>query len=239
MIRDGLVDEIRRVWDMGFGEQLPVFRTIGYAQIVDLLHGRSTLEEAVADMATATRRLAKRQLTWLRAELEVQWYTPAQEQDIDRWCGNSLKGKECLTEQTAETSGHSTPDVSPCCIEGAIVQTTYLDFEHPAGGVGQTGVRPQPVETRSAQQQAELTALEAQLRQREAEVFSALSPWQRVQLSRHPDRPYTLDYIEALCSEFVELHGDRVFGDDPAIVGGLARFKVRQWWWSAISAGRR
>ena len=46
-----------------------------------------------------------------------------------------------------------------------------------------------------------------------------------MQLSRHPDRPYTLDYIETLCSEFVELHGDRVFGDDPAIIGGLARFR--------------
>ena len=84
MIREGLVDEVRRVWDMGFGEQLPALRTIGYAQIVDLLHGRSTLEEAVADMVTATRRLAKRQLTWLRAEPEVRWYTPAQAQDIDR-----------------------------------------------------------------------------------------------------------------------------------------------------------
>ncbi len=85
MIREGLVDEVRRVWDMGFGEQLPALRTIGYAQIVDLLHGRSTLEGAVGDMATATRRLAKRQLTWLRAEPEVRWYTPAQgEQDIGR-----------------------------------------------------------------------------------------------------------------------------------------------------------
>ena len=84
MVRDGLVDEVRRVWDMGFGEQLPAFRTIGYAQIVDLLHGRSTLEEAVTDMAMATRRLAKRQRTWLRAEPEVQWYIPAQEQEIDR-----------------------------------------------------------------------------------------------------------------------------------------------------------
>ena len=84
MIRDGLVDEVRRVWDMGFGEQIPALRTIGYAQIVDLLHGRSTLEEAVTHMATATRRLAKRQLTWLRAEPGVQWYTPAQETDIDR-----------------------------------------------------------------------------------------------------------------------------------------------------------
>ena len=84
MIRAGLVDEVRRVWDMGFGAQLPVFRTIGYAQIVDLLHGRSSPEEAVAHMTTATRRLAKRQLTWLRAEPEVQWYAPAQERDIER-----------------------------------------------------------------------------------------------------------------------------------------------------------
>lgn len=92
MIRAGLVDEVRRVWDMGFGEQLPVFRTIGYAQIVDLLHGRSNLEEAVAHMATATRRLAKRQLTWLRAESEVQWYVPAQERDIDRVVQHFFEG---------------------------------------------------------------------------------------------------------------------------------------------------
>jgi acetyl-CoA carboxylase carboxyl transferase subunit alpha len=54
------------------------------------------------------------------------------------------------------------------------------------------------------------------------ETFENLTRWQRVQLSRHPDRPYTLDYIELICSEFHELHGDRTVGDDPAIVGGLA-----------------
>ncbi len=83
MIREGLVDEVRRVWDMGFGEQLPTIRTIGYAQIGNLLHGRYTLEEALTHMARETRRLAKRQMTWLRAEPEVQWYAPTQEQDID------------------------------------------------------------------------------------------------------------------------------------------------------------
>jgi acetyl-CoA carboxylase carboxyl transferase subunit alpha len=51
--------------------------------------------------------------------------------------------------------------------------------------------------------------------------------WQRVQLARHPDRPHTLDYIRQLCTDFVELHGDRQFGDDAAIVGGLARFEGR------------
>jgi acetyl-CoA carboxylase carboxyl transferase subunit alpha len=51
-----------------------------------------------------------------------------------------------------------------------------------------------------------------------------VSAWQRVQIARHPDRPHTLDYIQKLCSDFVEMHGDRLFGDDAAIVGGLASF---------------
>lgn len=54
------------------------------------------------------------------------------------------------------------------------------------------------------------------------ETFENLTRWQRVQLSRHPDRPYTLDYIEKICSEFHELHGDRTVKDDPAIVAGMA-----------------
>src|SRR5437879_5552822 len=52
-----------------------------------------------------------------------------------------------------------------------------------------------------------------------------LTAWQRVQIARHPDRPHTLDYIQRLCSDFVELHGDRLFGDDAAIIGGLATFE--------------
>jgi acetyl-CoA carboxylase carboxyl transferase subunit alpha len=48
--------------------------------------------------------------------------------------------------------------------------------------------------------------------------------WERVQLARHPQRPYTLDYVRLLCSDFVELHGDRLYGDDPALIGGLASF---------------
>ncbi len=56
-----------------------------------------------------------------------------------------------------------------------------------------------------------------------AEIYSKLSPWQKVQISRHPNRPYTLDYIEAVFTDFVEMHGDRGFGDDPAIVCGLAK----------------
>jgi acetyl-CoA carboxylase carboxyl transferase subunit alpha len=64
-----------------------------------------------------------------------------------------------------------------------------------------------------------LTAKAEKLRN---DIFSKLSAWQQVQLARHPLRPYTLDYVEAMAEEFVELHGDRAFRDDPAIVGGLA-----------------
>jgi acetyl-CoA carboxylase carboxyl transferase subunit alpha len=60
-----------------------------------------------------------------------------------------------------------------------------------------------------------------------AEIFKSLSPWDKVQMARHPKRPYPLDYINALCSEWVELHGDRAYADDGAIVAGLARFKKR------------
>src|SRR6266581_347333 len=52
-----------------------------------------------------------------------------------------------------------------------------------------------------------------------------LPAWERVKLARHPDRPHTLDYIQRLCADFVELHGDRLFGDDAAIIGGLASFE--------------
>lgn len=55
----------------------------------------------------------------------------------------------------------------------------------------------------------------------------ALTPWDKVQLARHPRRPHTLDYVRALCDDFIELHGDRRYGDDPAIIGGPARFVDR------------
>jgi acetyl-CoA carboxylase carboxyl transferase subunit alpha len=72
---------------------------------------------------------------------------------------------------------------------------------------------------------AEITRLQSKVQQLQREIFSSLSPWQKVQLSRHPDRPYTLDYVSRLCEDFVELHGDRTFADDRAIVAGFARFR--------------
>lgn len=73
----------------------------------------------------------------------------------------------------------------------------------------------------------ELKRLEGRTEQLAREVFSKLSPIQKVQLSRHPARPYSLDYIPRLFDDFVELHGDRRFKDDPAIVAGLANFNGR------------
>jgi len=73
----------------------------------------------------------------------------------------------------------------------------------------------------------EITRLQAKSRQLTTSIFAGLTPWQITQLARHPHRPYTLDYINLICSEFHELHGDRMFGDDLAIVGGLARIEDR------------
>ena len=73
----------------------------------------------------------------------------------------------------------------------------------------------------------EIARLEEKSRKLTESIFSALSAWQISQLSRHPRRPYTLDYIELLFTDFNQLHGDRSFRDDPAIVGGLARLDDR------------
>jgi len=73
----------------------------------------------------------------------------------------------------------------------------------------------------------EIQRLQAKMRQEIKSIFRNLTPWQISQLSRHPLRPYTLDYVEKIFDEFHELHGDRAFADDHAIVGGLARFRGR------------
>ncbi|MDH7499135.1 MAG: acetyl-CoA carboxylase carboxyltransferase subunit alpha [candidate division NC10 bacterium] len=70
----------------------------------------------------------------------------------------------------------------------------------------------------------EVKKLERKAAKLRKEVYSRLTPWQRTQLARHPARPYTLDYIRLLMTDFIELAGDRFFSQDPAIVGGLAKF---------------
>jgi acetyl-CoA carboxylase carboxyl transferase subunit alpha len=78
-----------------------------------------------------------------------------------------------------------------------------------------------------AAKQAEGTRLRRELDQQRRTVYARLSPWQKTKVARHPDRPYTLDYVAALFTEFTELHGDRRFADDPALVCGFAFYKGR------------
>ena len=69
----------------------------------------------------------------------------------------------------------------------------------------------------------EIKKLEQKLEKMRSEIYSSLTSWQRVQIARHPKRPYTLDYIHLMCDDFLELHGDRLFADDLALIGGFAK----------------
>src|SRR5690606_7414211 len=99
-----------------------------------------------------------------------------------------------------------------------------LDFERPIIDLERKIEELRGLSTDSIDFSAEIRKLEQKARKLQREVFADLSPQQKVQLSRHPARPYTLDYVRLLMDDFVELHGDRSFRDDPAIVGGIARF---------------
>ncbi|MDI6891110.1 MAG: acetyl-CoA carboxylase carboxyltransferase subunit alpha [Thermodesulfovibrionales bacterium] len=71
----------------------------------------------------------------------------------------------------------------------------------------------------------EIKRLEKKVKELRSDIFSTLTPWQKTLVARHPDRPYTLDYINLITNDFIELHGDRKFSNDPSIVGGLAKIK--------------
>lgn len=71
----------------------------------------------------------------------------------------------------------------------------------------------------------EIKRLEKKVRELRSDIFSTLTPWQKTLVARHPDRPYTLDYINMISSDFIELHGDRRFSDDLSIVGGVVKIK--------------
>ena len=107
------------------------------------------------------------------------------------------------------------------------VQTHYLDFEKPLVELEEQIEELKAVAGDGTQFAGQLAELEDRARRLRAEIFHELSPWQKVQLSRHPSRPYLSDYLPLLFTNFVELHGDRSFGDDPAIVGGPATFEGR------------
>jgi acetyl-CoA carboxylase carboxyl transferase subunit alpha len=100
----------------------------------------------------------------------------------------------------------------------------FLDFEQPIAELEAKIEELKHVTSDSEVNiQEEIGRLQAKSRQLTTSIFSNLTPWQITQLARHPHRPYTLDYVNAICREFTEMHGDRMFADDLAIVGGLAR----------------
>src|SRR5690242_1311002 len=98
--------------------------------------------------------------------------------------------------------------------------TYTLDFERPLLEIEK---QIEELKRNGGEQGADTGPLERQLAELRAEIYRNLTPMQRVQVARHPRRPYTLDYLRTIFSDFVELHGDRLFRDDPAIVGGWAR----------------
>lgn len=104
----------------------------------------------------------------------------------------------------------------------------YLDFEQP---IAELQAKIEELKRvgldNDFQIEEEITRLEEKCRELTGKIFANLTAWQISQLARHPLRPYTLDYLHLLCEEFEELHGDRLFGDDLAIVGGVARLDGR------------
>ncbi len=105
-----------------------------------------------------------------------------------------------------------------------MAEVPYLEFERP---IAELEKKISDMKDFSRGENIELSgeiaSLEKKLERLREEIYSSLTRWQRVQISRHPRRPYTLDFIELMCTDFIELHGDRGYADDKAMVGGLAR----------------
>ena len=105
------------------------------------------------------------------------------------------------------------------------MKTSFLDFEHAIAELeGKIEVLRAEKSESSVDVSVEIALLESKCQTLTQEIYADLTPWQTAQVARHPQRPYTLDYLRLIFTDFEELHGDRSFADDRAIVGGLARF---------------
>ena len=105
------------------------------------------------------------------------------------------------------------------------MKMTFLEFEQPVAELEEKIEQLRFVQDDSAVDiSEEIGRLEAKSQSLTKDIYAKLTPWQIAQVSRHPQRPYTFDYVEHMFTDFEELHGDRAFADDHAIVGGLARF---------------
>jgi len=109
------------------------------------------------------------------------------------------------------------------------MKTVHFDFEKPLleleKKLEQLRVR---AKKHPGDSEGEMARLERLIDEKKREIYDNLTPWQRVQTARHPKRPYTLDYVHSFCEDFIELHGDRRYGDDKAIVGGPATIEGRK-----------
>lgn len=102
----------------------------------------------------------------------------------------------------------------------------YLDFEKP---IQELELKIEELKKLSDDSDIDLSQeikkLNKKLKELKVEIFSNLTPWQRTQIARHPDRPYTLDYVAMIFDDFIEIHGDRRFSDDPAIIAGIGKIE--------------
>ncbi|WP_021026747.1 acetyl-CoA carboxylase carboxyltransferase subunit alpha [Comamonas sp. B-9] len=106
-----------------------------------------------------------------------------------------------------------------------MAKRTFLDFEQPIAELETKIDELRYVQSESAVDiSEEIDQLSKKSQQLTKDIYSELSPWQITKIARHPERPYTLDYVNEIFTDFVEMHGDRHFADDLSIVGGLARF---------------
>jgi acetyl-CoA carboxylase carboxyl transferase subunit alpha len=110
-----------------------------------------------------------------------------------------------------------------------------LEFERPIIDLERKIAELRGLSTATVDFSSEIRKLEGKARKLQREIFADLSAHQKVQLARHPGRPFTLDYVRLLTEDFVELHGDRGFHDDPAIIGGMARFDA----WEVLVLGHQ
>ena len=102
---------------------------------------------------------------------------------------------------------------------------TYLEFEKPISDLENKIEKLRGSSDSNSNIESEILDLSKKIEKLTLDVYSNLTIWQKVQVARHPHRPHFSDYIENIFTDFDELHGDRVFGEDNALIGGLAKFK--------------
>ena len=144
--------------------------------------------------------------------------------DVSGWSPKGRDGTESVPYREGKAYALLLPNI--VVGEDVLAEIEGLDFEKP---VVELEKKIEELKSLGAANKVdfskEIGGLENKCNELKKEIFGNLTPWQKVHLARHPRRPYTLDYINLLMSDFVELQGDRAFADDPAIVAGMAKFK--------------